>query len=153
MKTQIITIIFSSFSILCNCQSSDKYNIYGESFDEVGIINYKSEKKSLLEDSNNSVKLKGDIISTCPMKGCWMKMAIDQDTILVRFKNYGFFVPKSGVVGNSAVINGNLSVDTLSVAQLRHYAEDAGKSLTEINKIIEPELTISFIADGVIINE
>ena len=64
MKTQIITIIFSSFSILCNCQSSDKYNIYGESFDEVGIINYKSEKKSLLEDSNNSVKLKGDIIST-----------------------------------------------------------------------------------------
>ncbi len=153
MRTQIITIIFSSFSILCNCQSSDKYNIYGESFDEVGIINYKAEKKSLLEDSNNSVKLKGDIISTCPMKGCWMKMAIDQDTILVRFKNYGFFVPKSGVVGNSAVINGNLSVDTLSVAQLRHYAEDAGKSLIEINKIIEPELTISFIADGVIINE
>ena len=153
MRTQIITIIFSSFSILCNCQSSDKYNIYGESFDEVGIINYKAEKKSLLEDSNNSVKLKGGIISTCPMKGCWMKMAIDQDTILVRFKNYGFFVPKSGVVGNSAVINGNLSVDTLSVAQLRHYAEDAGKSLIEINKIIEPELTISFIADGVIINE
>jgi len=62
-------------------------------------------------------------------------------------------VPKFGIEGKSAIVNGNISVDTLTVAQLRHYAEDAGKSPIEINSIIEPELTISFIADGVIINE
>jgi hypothetical protein len=87
------------------------------------------------------------------MKGCWMKMSVERDTILVRFKDYGFFVPKSGAEGKSAIINGKLSVDTLSVAQLRHYAEDAGKSKDEVSKIVKPEITISFLADGVVINK
>jgi len=82
-----------------------------------------------------------------------MKMSIAQDTVLVRFKDYGFFVPKSGAEGKSAIINGNISVDTLSVAQLRHYAEDAGKSREEILSIVNPEITISFLADGVSINK
>jgi hypothetical protein len=82
-----------------------------------------------------------------------MKMSIAQDTVLVRFKDYGFFVPKSGAEGKSAIVNGNISVDTLSVAQLRHYAEDAGKSREEILSIVNPEITISFLADGVSINK
>ena len=82
-----------------------------------------------------------------------MKMSVEQDTILVRFKDYGFFVPKSGAEGKTAIINGQLSVDTLSVAQLRHYAEDAGKSNEEVSKIINPEITISFLADGVVIDK
>jgi hypothetical protein len=87
------------------------------------------------------------------MKGCWMKIKAEEDTILVRFKDYGFFVPKDGVVGNKTIINGKLSVDTLSVAQLRHYAEDAGKSKEEISKIIDPEISMTFLANGVIIEE
>ena len=153
MKIKIITIIFSAFSILCYSQSTHKYNSYGESFEKEGIVDYKSQKELFLKNPNNSIKLKGDVISSCPMKGCWMRMAVEEDTILVRFKNYGFFVPKFGIEGKSAIVNGNISVDTLTVAQLRHYAEDAGKSPFEINSIIEPEVTISFIADGVIINE
>ena len=82
-----------------------------------------------------------------------MKMSIAQDTVLVRFKDYGFFVPKSGAEGKSAIVNGNISVDTLSVAQLRHYAEDAGKSREEILSIVHPETTISFLADGVTISK
>jgi hypothetical protein len=62
-------------------------------------------------------------------------------------------VPKSGAEGKSAIVNGNISVDTLSVAQLRHYAEDAGKSREEILSIVNPEITISFLADGVSINK
>ena len=70
------------------------------------------------------------------MKGCWMNMSVSNDTILVRFKDYGFFVPKTGVEGNLAIVNGYLSVDTLSVAQLKHYAEDAGKNKKETMKIL-----------------
>ena len=62
-------------------------------------------------------------------------------------------MPKTGAEGKSAIINGKLSVDTLSVAQLRHYAEDAGKSKDEVLKIIKPEITISFLADGVVIDK
>ena len=80
-----------------------------------------------------------------------MKIRADQDTILVRFKDYGFFVPKSGIEGDRAIINGKMSVETLSVDLLRHYAEDAGKSKGEIEKITKPQVSLTFLADGVFI--
>ena len=48
-------------------------------------------------------------------------------------------------------MNGKLSIDTLSVAELRHYAQDAGKSKQEISSIEKQEITMSFLAEGVII--
>ena len=155
MKTKLYILISLLFSIslLLNGQSNKNFDTYGQSFDIAGINNYKVEKESLLNNPQDDTKLEGQILSTCPMKGCWMKMSVEQDTILVRFKDYGFFVPKSGAEGKSAIINGKLSVDTLSVAQLRHYAEDAGKSNEEVSKIINPEITISFLADGVVIDK
>jgi hypothetical protein len=155
MKTKlyILTSLLFSISLLLNGQSNKNFDTYGQSFDIAGINNYKVEKESLLNNPQDDTKLEGQILSTCPMKGCWMKMSVEQDTILVRFKDYGFFVPKSGAEGKTAIINGKLSVDTLSVAQLRHYAEDAGKSNEEVSKIINPEITISFLADGVVIDK
>jgi len=155
MKTKLyilISLIFS-ISLLSNGQSNKNFDSYGESFDIAGINNYKVEKESLLNNPQDDTKLEGQILSTCPMKGCWMKMSVERDTILVRFKDYGFFVPKSGAEGKSAIINGKLSVDTLSVKQLRHYAEDAGKSKAEVSKIVKPEITITFLADGVVIDK
>ena len=155
MKTKlyILTCLLFSTSLLLNGQSNENFDTYGQSFDTAVINNYKAEKESLLNNPQDDTKLEGQILSTCPMKGCWMKMSVERDTILVRFKDYGFFVPKSGAEGKSAIINGKLSVDTLSVAQLRHYAEDAGKSKEEVSKIVKPEITISFLADGVVIDK
>ena len=155
MKTKlyILTSLLFSISLLLNGQSNKNFDTYGQSFDIAGINNYKVEKESLLNNPQDDTKLEGQILSTCPMKGCWMKISVERDTILVRFKDYGFFVPKSGAEGKSAIINGKLSVDTLSVVQLRHYAEDAGKSKDEVSKIIKPEITISFLADGVVIDK
>ena len=82
-----------------------------------------------------------------------MKVKADKDTILVRFKDYGFFVPTDGVEGNKTIINGKIKVDTLSIDLLRHYAEDAGKPQDEINKINNSEVSLTFLADGVIIKE
>jgi hypothetical protein len=87
------------------------------------------------------------------MKGCWMKIEVEKDTVLVRFKDYGFFVPKTGSEGKLTIVNGKISVDTISVKQLKHYAEDAGKSKHEISLINKPEITLSFLADGVIIKD
>ena len=151
-KFYILTTLILSISFLSFGQSKENLDTYGQSFDTAVINNYKAEKESLLNNPQDDTKLEGQILSTCPMKGCWMKMSVERDTILVRFKDYGFFVPKSGAEGKSAIINGKLSVDTLSVAQLRHYAEDAGKSKEEVSKIVKPEITISFLADGVVID-
>ena len=148
--TKIFIIFF--FSIFSFSQNDNNYERYGELFETSEIINYELERDNFL-NSSSKVKIEGEILSSCPMKGCWMKISVEKDTVLVRFKDYSFFVPKNGIEGKSTIINGKLSVDTLSIAQLQHYAEDAGKSKEEISFISKPEITISFLADGVLIKE
>ena len=145
----IFPISFSSFSQ--TNYSTEKY--YGEEFSVLDIKDYESNKQNFIADTENLIMIEGEILSSCPMKGCWMKIKSEEDTILVRFKDYGFFVPKEGIAGDKTIINGKLSVDTLSVALLRHYAEDAGKSLEEINRITEPEVSMTFLAEGVLIRK
>ena len=152
MKLFIKSFSILYFSILSYSQSDNNYKSYGELFENSETINYNLEKDNFF-NSSSKLKIEGEILSSCPMKGCWMKISVENDTVLVRFKDYGFFVPKNGIEGKRTIINGNISVDTLSVAQLQHYAEDAGKSKEEIDLITEPKITISFLADGVLIKE
>ena len=152
MKLFIKSFSILYFSILSYSQSDNNYKSYGELFESSETINYNLEKDNFL-NSSSKLKIEGEILSSCPMKGCWMKISVENDTVLVRFKDYGFFVPKNGIEGKRTIINGNISVDTLSVAQLQHYAEDAGKSKEKIALITKPEITISFLADGVLIKE
>ena len=150
MKYNFVLIFLISF-ISFGQKSDQNLKFYGSKINLKEIENYKLKKNKLLNNPTNDVKIQGKIISTCPMKGCWMKMNVNNDTLLVRFKDYGFFVPKTGSEGKSVIINGKLSIDTLSVGQLKHYAEDAGKTKYEISLITKPEITLSFLADGVII--
>ena len=150
MKYNFVLIFLISF-ISFGQKSDQNLKFYGSKINLKEIENYKLKKNKLLNNPTNDVKIQGKIISTCPMKGCWMKMNVNNDTLLVRFKDYGFFVPKTGSEGKSVIINGKLSIDTLSVGQLKHYAEDAGKTKFEISLITKPEITLSFLADGVII--
>lgn len=74
----------------------------------------------------------------------------DGQTMKITFKDYAFFVPK-GMTKNYGIIEGVAKKETISVAMLRHYAQDAGKSKEEIEKITTPKTTITFEAIGVII--
>ena len=60
-------------------------------------------------------------------------------------------MPKSGVDGKEVVFKGTAFYDTVSVADQKHYAQDAGKSIEEIEKIVDDQYNLSFVADGVII--
>ena len=150
-KIFYLFFIIISLSFLVKPQS--QLNYYGEKFSLVGLKDYSINKNNYLEELDDPILIQGEILGTCPKRGCWMKIKAAEDTILVRFKDYGFFVPTQGVERKDVIINGDLSIDTLTVPQLRHYAEDAGKALKDINKINEPEITISFLASGVIIKE
>ena len=76
-----------------------------------------------------------------------------EDTLMVRFRDYRFFVPKQGVEGKIAIVKGSAFMDTIAVEMLRHYAEDAGESKEKILLITEPKYVLSFIADGVLIKK
>ncbi len=138
------------FFIIFSCKEP---TYYGENITSQDIVSYTIAKTITLKEGSIETKLQGRILETCSKKGCWMKMETDHDTLLVRFKDYGFFVPTHGVERKKVVVQGNLFVDTLSVDLLRHYAQDAGKSNLEIQRIKEPKLGFSFTANGVIIDE
>ncbi len=142
-KLLIILILAPLFSF------SQNQSLFGEKFKVKEIIDLNDRKDIFNIDKN--IQIEGKIKSTCKMKGCWMELDVADKTIFVRFKNYGFFVPKEGAEGKTAILNGKLSIDTLSVAELRHYAQDAGKSKQEISSIENQEITMSFLAEGVII--
>lgn len=97
------------------------------------------------------VKVTGIITGVCQVKGCWLQVDIGEGkTMRVRFKDYGFFVPKN-ISGKTVVLDGHAYNSTTGVAQLRHYAQDAGKSTAEIEKITEPELNLEYEARSVIV--
>lgn len=99
-----------------------------------------------------NTKMKGKIKEVCSAKGCWMTIDMDgKNEVMVKFKDYGFFMPLNAE--GDVVINGKAYVSETPVEELRHYAEDAGKSKEEIATIIEPERTFSFEADGVLLKQ
>jgi Domain of unknown function (DUF4920) len=80
-----------------------------------------------------------------------MKLAqTEGDGIMIRFKDYKFFMPLN-ITGKDVVLVGQAKKTITSVDMLKHYAEDAGKSKEEIEKITEPKSEIEFIATGVLV--
>ena len=148
MRIYILTIFFTLLTIF-SCNNNDVYFNYG------GHIDLADESIffSSIEDNLSISKVEGEIIDVCPKKGCWMNVKVAEDTLFVKFKDYGFFVPTDGVQGKKVYMSGEIFKDTISVARLRHYAEDAKKPESEIMSITEPEFMLNMIADGVAIRE
>lgn len=100
------------------------------------------------------VKFTSTINSVCSKKGCWMRLDLGEEKeVMVKFKDYGFFMPLDSKKGSEVIVNGKAFVQETSVDELKHYAEDAGKSKEEIAKITEPKKTLSFLADGVLMKQ
>jgi hypothetical protein len=149
MKKSLILLLLLA-PLLCTSQEiseENSLNYYGEKVSSKGLADLSQI------DEGSLMKVQGTILSSCPKKGCWMQVKVETDTLQVTFKDYGFFVPKKGLENKTVIIEGFAKRDTLSIQKLRHYAEDAGKSKADINKINSPEFKISFIANGVIIKQ
>ncbi|SHJ76004.1 DUF4920 domain-containing protein [Flavobacterium haoranii] len=106
---------------------------------------------NLKEGDTVDVKFHSTINEVCQKKGCWMTLGLEGDKqAFVKFKDYGFFVPKNAQ-DKDVVVNGKAFVSVVSVDELKHYAKDEGKSQEAIDSIVEPKVTYSFMADGVLI--
>lgn len=106
---------------------------------------------TLGEQDSMQVKVAGTVNEVCQMKGCWMTMDLGNgEEMMVKFKDYAFFVPKN-CSGKEAIMKGVVKRTVVPVEELKHYAQDAGKSEEEIAMITEPEEQVTFLAEGVII--
>lgn len=96
--------------------------------------------------SGKTVKTEGVVSAVCQEKGCWMVLKAGEKTVRVRFKDYGFFVPKDSA-GATAVLEGVFSVKTVPEKTAKHYAEETPGGKPDAIKGDQQEL--SFLASGV----
>ena len=151
MKTFLFIGLFATLSVGVYAQNEVSY--HGKKITDAKAIPATQLATRMATKDHMMAKVTGTVESVCQAKGCWMKVKTgDGQTMRVTFKDYGFFVPKD-IVGKTVVMEGTAETTTTPVAELRHYAEDAGKSKAEIEKITEPEKAVTFVADGVIVKK
>lgn len=130
------------------------YTSYGDAITPDGALSMADFEKAAAAADSMEVKLAAEIIESCSRKGCWMTVKTTGGApMMVRFRDYGFFVPKQGLEGKQVVMQGRARKEVTSVDMLRHYAEDAGKAKEEIAAITEPGIGWNFEAVGVLIKE
>ncbi|WPY97954.1 DUF4920 domain-containing protein [Christiangramia sp. OXR-203] len=132
------------------------YESYGQEISPKGTFSSSvmlEKYESLRGGDTINVKFDTKINSVCQSKGCWMVLELPGvDDVMVKFENYGFFVPKDAM-GKDVIVRGKAFIEETSVEEQRHYAEDAGKSIDEVMAIREPVKKFGFTADGVLIKK
>ena len=126
---------------------------YGEKISADGAMPIAELPARLAKSESVDTKIRAKVLDVCPKKGCWVKLQVDDSTTaFVKMKDYAFFLP-SAAKGKTVVLDGKAKIKTTSVAELKHYAEDAKKSQAEIDAITKPEKEISFLANGIVVVE
>ena len=165
MKKISILLVCLLFVVACK-ESKDKvedvkkeaveYSSYGEKISDENVISKElaaQRFETLKEGDTINLKFASKINEVCKAKGCWMKLDLgNSKESMVRFKDYGFFVPLDAD-NKEVIVNGKAYVTKISVDELKHYAKDGGKTEEEIAAIIEPEFTYAFEADGVLMKK
>ena len=132
-------------------QPAAKGVTYGAAVNTKGAIT--PDKLTALMDGDGTMdaRVTGKVVEVCAKKGCFMKLeTAGGEPMMVKFKNYGFFVPTS-LVGKKVTIEGTAKQEVMTVERQKHYAEDMKKSAEEIARITEPKKQVTFEATGVVV--
>jgi len=158
-KKLFLTLIVAGFGFMANAQPPEGNAKVGEWYGEKvnnteNALNINDVAAKLEGGSEfDNVKIRAKITEVCPKKGCWLKLELnDGKTAMVKMKDYGFFLPLAAK-GKTVVIEGEATMKTISVAELKHYAEDAKKSKEEIDAIKEPQKEMKITAKGITVVE
>ncbi len=92
---------------------------------------------------------RAEVLEVCQAKGCWMRLALsDKEQVMVRFKDYGFFVPKD-LAGSEVLIEGLAFISEVPEEERKHLAEDGGATEEELSAIVGSAKEYGFEASGV----
>ena len=141
--------LFGSVVLAQDAESAKPGVVYG-SFSDKGITPVSvNELEKKIGDSKYEGQVKGKVVEVCKAMGCWAKLErADGSTVMLKVKDHEFAMPLD-IVGKTVVADGTAEIKQTSVSMLKHYAEDAGKSKEEIEKIKEPKKEVLINIKGV----
>lgn len=145
------TILFVGFAIAQPPKGDANPGMtFGEKINAENTIKADELGDKLQQENKIEVKVEGLVSQVCTAEGCWLKMKTETGNIMVKMKDHKFLVPLS-MNGKTIVVKGVAEKKETTVAQLKHYAEDAGKSKAEIEAIKEPKKEIVVQATGILV--
>ena len=156
MKKFLSSLICIGFATLAMAQppvgDAKPGETYGEKITASDALSFADVVKKVKGGNDfTNVKFTAKITDVCPKKGCWLKIEVPQgEDVMVKMKDYAFFLPVAAK-GKTVAIEGEVIMKTTSVAELKHYAEDAKKSQAEIDAIKEPQKEVRVTAKGIVI--
>lgn len=92
------------------------------------------------------VLVRGTLTDVCQRKGCWTVLRDRGAQVRVRFKDYGFFLPKDSI-GREALVEGVATIRTLSEQDARHYEEESRHG--DPDSVTGPRREVGLLASGV----
>lgn len=124
---------------------------YGQKFEQGRSMDVAQFSQAIkATEKLKDIRVAGTIEQVCQSAGCWVRLKNPNgESIFVKFKDH-FTIPKD-LAGANVVVYGNASKKTVSVADQKHFAEDAGKSADEIAKITKPKDEVRIDASGILI--
>ena len=163
-KFIVLSIMFAVGFTSCKSEKSNKeevteeivadYESFGDKITAENTLTAEemmAKFETLQVGDTINVKFESKIADVCSKKGCWMKLPLNENNeTMVKFKDYGFFMPLDSK-GKDVIVEGKAFVQITPVDELKHYAEDAGKTAEEIAKITEPKKEMAFEANGVLL--
>lgn len=162
MKTKIATLL--ALVVLTACGKKNEeikekapekvFAVFGDSISKDNALTAEqmlNKYQTLKSGDTLNVKFSTKINEICQNKGCWMTLDLgNEQQAFVKFKDYGFFVPMNAQ-NREVVVEGKAFIEETPVAELKHYAEDEGKSQAAIDSITVPKKELKFLAHGVLI--
>lgn len=164
MKSFNILLIVFAMALSCKGQNNNKdmnssdtqVLSFGEKIEALDAKNAKTmlaDYNAIGQNDTVQTKFVARVKEVCKSKGCWMKLELaDGEEAMVRFKDYGFFMPMD-IEGKEVVVSGLAFVELMSVEDQKHYAEDGGATADELKKIVAPKKTYGFEANGVLLKD
>lgn len=156
MKKLFFSLVLLAAGYIANAQPpkvpADPGTVFGEKVNAANAVSVEQLYSQIQskEDRKMEVTIKGTVSAVCQMEGCWIRVKSPDGNMMVRMKDHKFAVPVI-LDGKNVAIHGLAQEKITTVEQLRHYAEDAGKSKEEIAKITEPKKEIVMEAKGVLV--
>ena len=147
----LLTALVISFSLVAQPPkvSADKGSIFGLKVTEEGAVSADLLAETVnTQGQTKSSKVTGKVTEVCKAEGCWLRMETKSGSMLIKMKDHAFLVPIA-LEGMTIVADGIATLKETSVEQLRHFAEDAGKSKKEIAEITKPKKEVVFQATGI----
>ncbi|MBX3395658.1 MAG: DUF4920 domain-containing protein [Phycisphaerae bacterium] len=160
MKKLVVMPFVAVCMFAVGCQTSENtqgFKVYGGHSEVKKVMTLSDVVARADSLKGDRICVKGRIVEVCKNRGCWMTVTDGTHTARVRFTKSeacsdGFLVPRNAG-GHQVYMNGTVEVLTLSEADARHYAEDNGKTVDEVEAIKGPQTEITFFADSVAISE